>query len=317
MFRKLCLLAVMATVCLGYAPLDAVAAVTSGSDEGYVVVNAPVVEHTAKFKNGREHDIFHAYGVMASDDPDSPFYRATYFTQGIVVRDPVGELGSVEVIRMVTPDGSANWVYLNSLYVDGPVEFYFANGSGKWHGIEGGGVFGPPERRTDGGWSASFEVKWEVDTERKQLISGPPSWDPPYPNKSKGFSFHALHITKETLDTGTGYILYENDQSGRNYMDDPDDPFHLTDGYYQGSTIKDLSGKVWSDVGIKGYTRSDGDTLWIIHSWWYHEGAGNYRLIGGTGPWRNMRGVGKTTGSERRIDPMNHLYFEFDWKMLE
>jgi hypothetical protein len=84
------------------------------------------------------------------------------------------------------------------------------------------------------------------------------------------------------------------------------------------SRDKDVSGKVWSDVGIKNYTRGDGDSIWVIHSWWYHEGSGNYRILGGTGPWRKMRGVGRTLGVlEPRLDNTGLLKFEFDWKMVD
>jgi hypothetical protein len=342
MFRKLCLFAVLATFCLGYASLDAVAAppeyiqtppsVMSGTDEGYVVVRAPVIEHTAQFKNGRKHDIYHAYGIFASDNPDSPFYRATYYSQGSVVTDPVGELGEVAIITIVSPDGSVSWVYLNSLYVDGPIEFYFANGTGRWHGITGGGTFEQPVRRTDGGKMANWKLEWKMDLDNRQVITGSPDWGPPYTNRSIGFTFHGLHLTQEAVDIGNGLVLLENDQSGRVYMDSPDDPFHLTDGYYQGTTVQDVSGEeypelradgVWSDVGIKGYTRADGETLWVIHLSWYHEGHGLYWVIGGTGKWRGMRGVGRYQTESlrkrmpRRIDPNNLGSFEFDWKMVE
>ena len=163
MFRRHCLLATLALLCVGFTPIGAAADVNSGSDDGYVFVGPAVIEHHDVFRNGKIHDVNHAYGFFVSENPDSPFYRATYYSQGTAITDPDGTaLGEVALISAVSPDGSASWLYVNSLYEDGPIEFYFANGSGRWHGITGGGAFEQPARRTDGEHALSTTNKGQV-----------------------------------------------------------------------------------------------------------------------------------------------------------
>ncbi len=63
-------------------------------------------------------------------------------------------------------------------------------------------------------------------------------------------------------------------------------------------------------------TDPDGDIAWLYHEWWYGEGPGTYRFIGGTGKWAGISGVGSTLGILKdRTDDHYMLRSEIFWNI--
>ena len=204
-------------------------------------------------------------------------------------------------------------------YAEGPAKFYFMAGTGKWYGITGAGTIDRTGgERTDGGHMFRYDVEWKVK-EGLQTVSGPPG-EGPYTNITEGWHFHSPHYTDRLKDPGTGgYLFLHNYQEQKVIVDDPEDPFFVSTGYWQGTRITDLKGDYLMDTGMKSHTRADGDAIWAVCTWWYGQGPGEYRIVGGTGKWKNIRGVGTTLPNTRgtRVDTNHTLNFRFDWTIMD
>jgi hypothetical protein len=325
---RLTQLAMISVTCLCFCIPDAGAATTEGSDKGEVVSLPPVIEttHTAlplkdPTRAGLNYEIFHADGAFFSENPDSPFYRSTYLAQGSLIKDLNDrEIGQATVIEATNPDGDTAWAYFLHWYDDGPGAFYFMAGTGKWYGITGEGTIDRTGgERTDGAHTFKWEMQWKVE-EGLQRVSGPAD-EGPYTHHTKGWHFSSPHFTDRVKDPGNGYLFLQNYQEQKMIVTDPEDPFYCSTGYWQGTTVMDKDGKKLMDTGIKPITRPDGDAFWLVGTWWYAKGPCEYRIIGGTGKWKGIRGVGKTRPREEaglpvsRVDLNHNLPWEFHWKL--
>jgi hypothetical protein len=131
-----------------------------------------------------------------------------------------------------------------------------------------------------------------------------------------GYSFHGPHVVRATKTLSNGLVLGSNSQSGVLVSENPDSPFHHGVSVGRGTTIKSLEGKVLGDVMIGETIDADGDMVWNYHTWWCAEGGGSYGIIGGTGKWEAITGVGKTLGLVRqRADDHFMLRWEAHWRV--
>ena len=86
-------------------------AADSGHDEGYVFVAPPVVESSETLKNGITLTANNVTGVTVSENPESPWYQATFFCQGTSVMSAEGEhAAEATMCEAVDGDGDATWM---------------------------------------------------------------------------------------------------------------------------------------------------------------------------------------------------------------
>ena len=127
-----------------------------------------------------------------------------------------------------------------------------------------------------------------------------------------GYVFSGPHITqvKKTLKTGITWV--DNVQQGVMVSENPNSPWYQATFLSHGTTLIDAEGKVLGDVALCEMTDPDGDTTWMMISWWYAEGPGQFQLVQGTGKWEGITGKGKTIGSVRE---RNDDHFMPEWEM--
>ncbi|MFC1766547.1 hypothetical protein ACFL6U_31270 [Planctomycetota bacterium] len=163
-------------------------------------------------------------------------------------------------------------------------------------------------------------MDWKIQTgEKKRLLSRPPQRDS-YPNHTTGFSFHSPHVTTREKHPGgaDNFIFTANYQDEYQIVTDPENPFYLGAGYWQGTGIRNSTRPetVIMDTGILTILRPDGDVIFYVATCWYGKTQAEARLVGGTGKWRNIDGLGTTAPGKvggPRVDRNFILNWQFHW----
>jgi len=249
-------------------------------------------------------------GVFLTDNPESPWYQATFFSHGTSIKNVATDkvIWDTSVIEAVQPDGDVSWISLAERYEDGASNFKFIGGTGKWYGITGHGrvLHGKyePEIHTPASedeeipvWEMTWEVK-PVDLEARQTIEllGPED----NPNVDWGDVENGDHEPCGPLvETPNGHTLIPNAQVGVFLSTNPDSPWHNATFNSHGTNIKDTAtGKVLWDVSTIEAVQPDGDVTWIALAEKYEEGLPVFEFIGGTGKWYGITGHGRVLHSD-------------------
>lgn len=268
----------------------------AGTDAGYLFLGPRVEKRSKKLKEDNAIVAYHQSGVVVGDSEKSPWHHATFFAQGTAVNDAEGNLiQGVDLCETIDPDGDISWGVLWRPAGD-PDVFRFILGMGKWKGIRGEGkLLGPVQDRADDHRMPGFEINWDVDGEDSKL-SDHIDPDGDYPESDRCISFHGPHVVDSQKHLSSGYILEVNSQSGVLYSENPEavSPRNYATCFDRGSTIKDAQGGTLGDVMLLEDTDADGDVAWLYHLWWYGQGGGIYKFIGGTGKWKGIVGDGET-----------------------
>ena len=175
----------------------------------------------------------------------------------------------------------------------------------------------PIRGRADNYSMPGFEISWEVDAAKDGLASHIDE-EGGYPESDRCISFHGAHVVDSTKELSSGHILEVNSQSGVLYSENPAavSPRNYATCFDRGSTIKDASGGTLGDVMLLEDTDADGDVAWLYHLWWYGQGGGIYKFIGGTGKWKGIVGDGKTGEMvAQRADDHYMLRSEIRWRI--
>jgi len=291
---------------------------SSGTDAGYIFCGPRTEKKSKILKTGSVIVAHHQSGVVVGEGEQSPWRHATFFAQGTSVCDAEGNLiQGVDLCEVIDPDGDISWGILWRP-AGGPEIFQFILGMGKWKGIRGGGkLLAPVQSRADGHMMPGFKISWEVDGEDRKLIDHI-DVNGDYPQSDRCISFHGPHVVDSVKTLSSGYILEVNSQSGVLYSENPEaiSPRNFATCFDRGSTIKDAQGGTLGDVMLLEDTDPDGDVAWLYHLWWYGEGGGVYKFIGGTGKWKGIAGDGKTGGSvAQRNDDHYMLRSEIRWRI--
>ena len=293
----------------------ALMAAPEGTDSGYVVIGPPTIEGVVALKNGQTVEAIHQSGVVVSENRESPWYHATFFIQGSRVKDAGGGiLGDVLLCETTDPDGDSTWMVVNWWYDEGPGEYFFITGTGKWTGITGDGTMSASgEKRADEYTTPNWKMSWKVDPsiDARLDVFGDPD---KYPYHDKGYSFHGPHTVEEVKKLSNGLVLSHNHQAGVIISENEDSPRHWATGLDHGTTIKNADGSALADAVLIRNIDADGNICWFAHWWWYAKGDGSYRFVDGTGKWKGIQGSGRTLGMLReREDDHFMLNWEFRW----
>ena len=314
--RYLQLLALLTTAIIIAPP---VAAQSSGSDQGYVFSSAHVEEERKELSNGTVLITNHQKGVFVSENPESPWHHATFLSQGTTFQLEGGKItGDAAIMESVDADGDATWTYIFQIYGVTPYDFHFIGGTGKWKGITGKGFAmqsGMVKGRADDHFMPTWEFDWTIKPGGNMVTEIDES-DKGYTDYDKGYTIHGPHINEEILEQKNGLVLISNNQRGVFISENPDSPFHDAIWLASGTTVKHADGKTLGDIMISECIDPDGDVVWVVHTWWYAEGGGLYKIIGGTGKWEGIQGEGKTLGMKgKRADGHFMLNAEVYWKL--
>ena len=291
---------------------------SSGTDTGYIFSAPQIEQRTKTLKTGAAIIAHQQTGVIVSDNAESPWRHATFFAQGTTVNDADGQLiQGATLCETTDPDGDLTWGILWRP-AGGPDGFRFIMGTGKWQGIIGDGkLLDPVCNRADDHLMPGYELNWAIDPESSKLASHIDKEDN-YTDHDRCISFHGPHVVDATKRLSNGYILEANSQSGVLLSENPEavSPRNFATCFDRGSTIKDLDGKVLGDAMLLEDTDPDGDVAWLYHLWWYDEGGGIYKFIGGTGKWQGITGDGKTGDMvARRNDDHYMLRSQIRWRI--
>jgi len=132
----------------------------------------------------------------------------------------------------------------------------------------------------------------------------------------KGYVFSRPHVTQATKTLKTGVTWIDNTQEGVMVSENPLSPWHQATFLSHGTTLVGADGTTVGDVALCEMTDPDGDTTWMIISWWYAEGPGRFQLVQGTGKWEGITGEGRTTGTVRdRLDDHVMPTWEMQWEI--
>ena len=287
-----------------------------GEDSGYIFVG-PAVERKSKVvkpgvvlvDNVRE-------GVIVSDNAGSPWHKATYNTQGSILRDADGKfIRQVAFCETTDPDGDLTWSILWEPS-EGKASYHFIVGTGKWKGIAGEATVTDTQRRADDYTMPIYRMRWEVDERNDETI---PPFQPkgPFTNHATSLSFHGPHVTESIRELANGLKLIVNTQVGVLIGEDPSvpSPRSYVTSYDKGTTIWDR-GERLADVMLLEDTDPDGDMAWLVHVWWYARGRGLYKFVGGTGKWEGIRGEGNTLPAlMKRTDDYHFLRSGIHWRI--
>jgi len=287
------------------------------TDKGYIFQDAKIVDRVMPLKNGLTLEANQGKGVAVTECCESPLYQATVYTQGTTITDAEGNLlGDVQLYEFCNTAGDLAWaIGLN--WPAGEVRTYqFVCGLGKWHGISGAfQTTGKLCERADSKEMVTWTADWQVDSgaKRNAVIEADAAV---YPNHDTGYSFHGAHVAKDTILLNTDVMLTPNVQAGVLLSENNNSPRHNATCYDRGTTIKTVEGNAVGDAMLLEDTDGDGDVVWLYHEWWYGEGPGTYRFLGGTGKWAGIEGVGKTLGQiQSRADDHYMPTWEIRWKV--
>ena len=292
---------------------------SSGQDQGYVFSSAHVEEERKELTNGLLLIANHQKGVFVSENPDSPWYQATFLAQGTTFQNVDGHtIGDAAILESVDADGDAAWAYIFQIYGVQPYDFHFIGGTGKWEGITGKGVAmhkGMASGRADDHFMPTWKMEWTIKPGGNMVTEIEES-KKNYTGYDKGYSFHGPHMNEEILKQKNGLVLISNNQRGVFISENPESPFYDATWLASGTTIKNDEGKTLGDIMLSETIDPEGDVVWIVHTWWYAEGGGLYKIIGGTGKWEGIQGEGKTLGMRgNRTDGHFMLNAEAYWKL--
>ena len=81
-----------AIVTILFAVGGALIAAPVGSDSGYAIIGPPTIEGVVALKNGQTVEAIHQSGTVVTENPESPWYHATFFIQGSRVKGPDGKI---------------------------------------------------------------------------------------------------------------------------------------------------------------------------------------------------------------------------------
>ena len=132
----------------------------------------------------------------------------------------------------------------------------------------------------------------------------------------KGYIFAGPRIKESSVTTKAGVVFEANCQRGIIVSENPEGPWHQATFFSRATTVKGPDGKAIGDVAICETTDPDGDSAWMIYSWWYAEGSGSFRFYAGTGKWEGINGEGKLLGMLReRADGYTMPKWELSWSI--
>jgi len=287
-----------------------------GEDSGYLFVG-PIVERKSKVvKPGVVLVDNVRSGVIVSDNTANPWHKATYNTQGSILRDAEGKfIRQVAFCETTDPDGDLTWSILWEPS-EGKASYHFIVGTGKWKGIAGEATVTGMQRRADDHTMPSYRMRWEVDEKNDETI---PPFQPkgPFTNHATSLSFHGPHVTESIKELANGLKLVVNTQVGVLIGEDPavSSPRSYVTSYDKGTTVWNR-GERLADVMLLEDTDSDGDMVWLVHVWWYARGRGLYKFVGGTGKWEGIRGEGTTLPAlMKRTDDYHFLRSGIHWRI--
>jgi hypothetical protein len=287
-----------------------------GEDSGYIFAGPTVERKSKAVKQGVVLVDNVREGVIVSNDAGSPWHKATYYTQGSILRDADGKfIRQVAFCETIDPDGDVTWSILWEPSV-GRASYHFVVGTGKWKGIAGEVTVTGMQRRADDYTMPSYRMSWEVDEKNDETI---PPFQPkgPFTNHATSLSFHGPHVTESIRELANGLKLVVNTQVGVLMGEDPSvpSPRSYVTSYDKGTTVWDR-GERLADVMLLEDTDSDGDMAWLVHVWWYARGRGLYKFVGGTGKWEGIRGEGNTLPAlMKRTDDYHFLRSGIHWRI--
>ncbi len=132
----------------------------------------------------------------------------------------------------------------------------------------------------------------------------------------QGYVFAGPHITQATKKLKTGITWVDNYQQGVVVSENVNSPWYRATFLSHGTTLIDSAGTILGDVALCEMTDPDGDTTWMMISWWYAEGPGEFQIVQGTGKWEGITGEGKTLGSlQERSDDHFMPKWEMHWEI--
>lgn len=289
-------------------------------DTGYFFAGPREELKTKKIKPNVLITAFTQKGVIFTENRESPWYNATLFTQGSVLKDTTGkELKEVIICEACDKDGDLNWSVLHYPQGNkGPGTFELVQGTGKWAGIKGTGkITGNKVLRADDSKMPTYEIAWEIDpvnAPNSDVIKDKEK----YMYMDKCLSFHGPHIFLFKSELKNGISLEFSSQSGvlmSQLGPETSSPRNNATCFDRGNTVK-LNGKTLGDIMLLEDTDQDGDVVWLIHIWWYNKGPGSYKFIDGIGKWEGIEGVGVTRGMfKNRTDDHFMLKSELVWNI--
>ena len=290
---------------------------TKGTDTGYIFALPHIKEKTKTLKEGVVLVDNHRTGVIVSENPDSPWSHATFYSHGSILQDAEGNfIQEVALCETTDPDGDLTWSILWRP-PEGPITIHFVVGTGKWEGITGDGeILGIVRERVDGHIMPKYEMRWLVDKESGGKIESLVTQGA-YTDHATSLSFHGPHAKESSRELANGLNLEVSTQSGVLMGEEPGviSPRNYATCYDRGTTVR-RDGKTLGDVMLLEDTDADGDIAWLIHVWWYGKGPGSYQFIGGTGKWEGIAGEGTTLGMLRgRTDDHYMLRSEIHWRI--
>jgi hypothetical protein len=290
-----------------------------GEDTGYIFLGPTIERKQKEVKSGLVIVDNHRNGVTVSENTDSPWHKATYYSHGSILRDTEGKfIRQVAFCETIDPDGDVTWSILWEPSA-GKASYHFIVGTGKWKGIAGEATITGIQNRADDHTLPSYRMSWEIDEKNDETI---PVFSPkgPYTNQATSLSFHGPHVTEAIKELSNGLRLIINTQLGVLIGEDSTASNVLNPRGYAASYDKGVT--VWNgderlaDVMLLEDTDPDGDIAWLVHVWWYARGRGLYKFVGGTGKWEGIRGEGVTLGPlMRRTDDYHLLRSEIHWRI--
>ena len=290
-----------------------------GEDSGYIFAG-PTVERKRKVvKPGVILIDNHKNGVIIGDNPDSPWYKATYYAHGSILSEADDKfIRQVAFCETIDQDGDVTWSILWEPS-PGKTSYHFIVGTGKWKGIAGEATITGVTDRADDHTMPTYQMKWEIDPKNDETV---PAFHPKgaYTSHATSLSFHGAHVTENIKELASGLRLIINTQLGVLIGESTTEVNVLNPRGYAASYDKGVT--VWSgdkrlaDVMLLEDVDPVGDMAWLVHVWWYARGSGLYKFIGGTGKWEGIRGEGVTLGAlMRRTDDYHLLRSEIHWRI--
>ena len=300
-------------------PVDLKAQKKSGNSQGELFLQPIEVKRTKVIKKNALLVSHHQTGLMQTKDEESPWYNASFFIQGSIVKDTSGGIiQQVALFETVDDDGDLSWGTIWQ-EMDGCYTIELKMGTGKWKNIQGEGTMKELDLlRVDGHQRFRWEFNWVVDF-ADRMNPESTAFDGMYKYHDVGLSFHGPHIEDFRKELSNGITLLVSNQSGVLLSDDRGafSPRNLATCYDRGTTYI-RNGNVQGDVMLLEDTDPDGDIVWLYHEWWYNKGPGKYEFIGGIGKWKGITGVGITRGMlKKRSDDHFMLRSEMFWNMKQ
>ncbi len=124
-----------------------------------------ISELVRELSNGLNLEISTQAGVLLGEGPEeSPRAYATCYDRGTTVRRGTDTLGDVMLLEDTDPDGDIVWLIHVWWYGKGDGSYQFIGGTGKWEGINGGGVtLGMLRERSDDHFMLRSKIHWRID----------------------------------------------------------------------------------------------------------------------------------------------------------